>query len=183
MMFFYRHFFGLSMLQILRVGILASMTFFSPIFASDESSDRENKIKIAYLFHFGQFVEWTIKTPVFTYCIYENLDFSDLLKQAYNAKTLDSLLIEVQNVNATSTMTNCHIVYFPKEVSVHVLSQISNKPILSIGTQKNFNQIGGIIYLFEEEHKIRFSINNANALKLGLKISSQLLSLSKEPQP
>lgn len=178
----YRNFF-IKLLQILRASLLASLAFcVAPACADDEVSERENKIKIAYLFHFAQFTEWEIKSPVFTYCIYEDSHFSDLLKQAYSTKTLGTAIIDVQTINATSTLDHCQIIFFPKEVPLHLLNQISKKPILSIGSQKNILD-QGIIHLFEEDQKIRFSINKANALQSNLKISSQLLSLSKEPQP
>jgi hypothetical protein len=65
-------------------------------------------------------------------------------------------------------------------ISVDVLARIHKKPIISVGSQKNILE-NGIIYLFDDNQKIHFYINNNNALESGLKISSQLLALSKEP--
>ena len=72
----------------MRVLVLsACMAFYSvPGFANDEATERENKIKIAYLFHFGQFTEWAVHPPVFNYCVYDDAQFSLLLKQAYVGK-------------------------------------------------------------------------------------------------
>jgi len=66
-------------------------------------------------------------------------------------------------------------------VSSGFLQKISKYAILSIGSQKDFTQLGGIIYLFAEDQKLRFYINNTAATGSGLKISSQLLKLSREP--
>jgi hypothetical protein len=88
----------------------------------------------------------------------------------------------VQNITDKSNIDNCQLIYFPNKISSDLLTQMRKKPILSVGAQKNVLE-QGIIYLFEDEQKIRFFINNAAALVSGLKISSQLLSLSKEPQP
>jgi hypothetical protein len=108
--------------------------------------------------------------------------FSELLKQAYVGKTLGNSQVNVQNITEKSNIDNCQLVYFPNKASTDLLERIHKKPILSIGSQKSFAE-QGIIYLFEDEQKIRFFINNVAALTAGLKISSQLLSLSKEPQP
>lgn len=166
-----------------RLILLVSISFYvAPTFAADESTERENKIKIAYLFHFSQFTEWAAKPPIFNYCVYEDLPFSELLKNAYAGKTLSDSRINVQNITEKSNIDNCQLIYFPNKISADLLTQIRKKPILSIGAQKNILE-QGIIYLFEDEQKIRFFINNVAALTSGLKISSQLLSLSKEPQP
>jgi hypothetical protein len=156
---------------------------FSYVFAfGDTEVERTEKIKIAYLFHFSQFTEWAIKPPVFTYCVYENSHFSALLKQAYDGKTLGTSQIDVQDVNATSTFDSCQLLYFPGNVPADLLASIRKKPILTVGEQKNILD-QGIIYLFEDNQKIRFFINNTQALSVSLKINSQLLSLSKEPLP
>jgi hypothetical protein len=156
---------------------------FSYVYAfADTEVERTEKIKIAYLFHFSQFTEWAIKPPVFTYCVYENSHFSALLKQAYDGKTLGTSQIDVQDVNATSTFDSCQLLYFPGNVPADLLASIRKKPILTVGEQKNILD-QGIIYLFEDNQKIRFFINNTQALSVSLKINSQLLSLSKEPLP
>ncbi len=169
--------------MILRLLILFTCIFLigKPAFA-DKETERENKIKIAYLFHFSQFTEWSTKPSVFNFCIYDDISFGSLLKQAYVGKKLGETPVNVQNITEKSNVDNCQLIYFPNSVSTELLSHLNKKPILSIGSQKNIVE-QGIIYLFEEEQKVRFFINNSVAIASGLKISSQLLSLSKEPQP
>jgi hypothetical protein len=185
-LFFSRKVMGIFVPRILRLLLLlAGISFYSlstTSYAADDSTERENKIKIAYLFHFSQFTEWAIKSPVFTYCVYDDTHFSELLRRAYAGKMLGTSQIEVKSITAQSNLDSCQLIYFPNTVSMDLLAQIYKKPILSVGTQKTILE-QGIIYLFEDDQKIRFFINNAAALTSGLKISSQLLSLSKEPQP
>ncbi len=177
----FRYLFTFLLRRILHVIILLFGIYYTlPSFA-DESFEREVKIKIAYLFHFNQFTEWTTKLPVFNYCVYENAHFSELLKQAYQGKKHGDMEIEIRNISAQSNVDNCQLIYFPNDISTDLLAKIRKKPILSVGTQKGFIEQGGIIYLFEENQKIRFFINNTGALAAGLKINSQLLALSKDP--
>lgn len=155
---------------------------FAPAFAlADDAQERAEKIKIAYLFHFSQFTEWAAKPAIFTYCVYDDVHFTERLQQAYAGKTLGSLQISVQAVSAQSNLDGCQLLYFPGKAPSEILSQLQKKPILTVGEQKNFTE-QGIIYLFEDNQKIRFFINNAAAASVNLKINSQLLSLSKEPQ-
>jgi hypothetical protein len=174
--------FILQTLRVLTLFVWFSI-FPAPTFAfADEATERENKIKIAYLFHFSQFTEWAVTLPIFNYCVYDDAHFGLLLKQAYVGKILRNSKVEVINVTEKSNVDECQLLYFPDTVSTDVLARIRQKPILSIGSQKSFLE-QGIIYLFEDDQKIHFYINNAAALASGLKISSQLLLLSKEPRP
>lgn len=145
-----------------------------------EPSEREQQITAAYLYHFIQFTEWPEKPVVFRYCVYENADFADLLRKTYSDKTIGDASIEVSNINEQK-LDDCHLIYFSQPVSTGFLQKISKYAILSVGSQKNFTASGGIIYLFEQDQKLRFYINNTAATTTGLKISSQLLKLSREP--
>jgi hypothetical protein len=153
----------------------------SSVQAQDESLSPELKIKIAYLFHFSQFTQWTIPPPLFNYCVYEDIELTAQIKQAYLGKTIANTPISVQTIGEQSDFNGCHLIYFPHSVSNEFLIKVIEKPILTIGTQKNFIALGGIIYLFEDFQKIHFFINNNKAQAVGLKINAQLLSLSKEP--
>ncbi len=172
----------LSRLQrVLRAIILLSCLFLQAesTFA-DEENERENKIKIAYLFHFAQFTEWSAKSSSFNYCVYDDTHFAKLLKTAYFDKTLNGNEVNVNLINVESNFSDCHLIYFPHDVPQNILIKITKKPILTVGTLKNFIEQNGIIYMYEKDQKIRFYIDNANAQEAGLKISSQLLALSKD---
>jgi len=148
---------------------------------AEEASARELQVKVAYLYHFTKFAEWPVATPVFHYCVYQNADFADLLRQAYSNKTIGEASIEVQNINAQTPLDGCQLIYFSQAVSTGFLEKIHKLAILSVGVQEDFPKIGGIIYLFEEDQKMHFYINNTAAVEAGLKISSQLLTLSRKP--
>lgn len=160
--------------------MLASLCSWN-IGVAEESSVRELQVKVAYLYHFTKFTEWPTASPIFHYCVYQNADFADLLRQAYNHKTIGEAHIEVQNINAQTQLDDCQLIYFPQTAPADFLVKISQRAILSVGAQEDFTKLGGIIYLFEEDEKMHFYINNAAAMEAGLKISSQLLNLSREP--
>ncbi len=149
--------------------------------AEDSLQNREMKMKVAYLFHFAQFTEWSTQLTAFNYCVYENEETATILKQAYKDKKIGDLVINVATIYENSLIDSCQVIFFPQATSEHFFYKIDKKSILTVGVQKNFIQLGGIIYLFEEDEKIRFYINNKKALQVNLKLNSQLLSLSKEP--
>jgi hypothetical protein len=153
----------------------------SNVGVAEESSDRKSQIIAAYLFHFTKFTGWPTVSPVFHYCVYEDADFAGLLKKTYSDKTVAGASIDVKNINAQSKWDDCQLIYFSEAAQKEFVEKISRYAILSVGAQNDFMQLDGIIYLFEEDQKIRFYINNVAATNAGLKISSQLLQLSKEP--
>lgn len=146
-----------------------------------EPSERELQIKAAYLYHFIKFTTWPDTPPVFHYCVYQDAGFANLLRKMYSDKTVGEASIDVTNINEQIKPDDCHLIYFSQTVSVDFLQKISQYAILSVGTDNRFTESGGIIYLFEQDQKLRFYINNAAATDAGLKISSQLLKLSIEP--
>lgn len=160
--------------------VLASLCSWN-ISVAEESSVRELQIKVAYLYHFTKFIEWPLVIPIFHYCVYQNADFADLLRQTYSNKTIGEARIEVQNINAQTKLDDCQLIYFSQAAPADFLEKVSKQAILSVGSQENFTKLGGIIHLFEEDQKMHFHVNNAAAIAAGLKISSQLLNLSREP--
>ncbi|MGZ5026906.1 MAG: YfiR family protein [Methylobacter sp.] len=162
-------FLSLALLSVCNTGI------------AEEALERESQITAAYLYHFTKFTEWPAVSPVFHYCVYDDAGFTNLLQQTYHGKTIGDAGIDVKNINSQSKLDDCQLIYFPDPGPADFLKKVSKYPILSVGSQKDFTELGGVIYLFEEDQKIRFYVNNAAAINAGLKISSQLLKLSKEP--
>lgn len=144
---------------------------------ADESSNLKMQITAGFLYHFAQFTKWPTPLSVVHYCIYEDPDFSAILQKAYSNETG----IDVKNINAQSNITACQIIYFSKNPTADFMKRISKQPVLSVGMEQGFTELGGIIYLYENNLKLRFYINNTAAITAGLKLSSQLLELSKEP--
>jgi hypothetical protein len=93
---------------------------------------------------------------LFTYCVYEDIELTQQIKQAYLGKTIASTPIFVQTISEQSNIDGCHLIYFPHFVSNEFLVKVSAKPILTIGTQNDFIALGGMIYLFEDHQKFIF---------------------------
>ena len=163
----------------LRILFVFILLFGKPVFA-DEETDRQNRITFAYLLHFAHFTEWAVKPKVFNFCVYDDFAFSELLKEAYVGKKIENTPVNVENITIKSNVDSCQLVYFPNQASAELLLHLNKKPILSIGSQKNILE-QGVIYLFSDNQKLYFFINTEMAHASGLKISSQLLMLSKDP--
>ena len=162
--------------------MVLNFLYLVPAYADAEDMDRELKIKIAYLYHFSQFTQWSKPLSTLNYCVFDDVAISELLKTTFIGKnSTGTIKLAVHAVTEQDDLDLCQIIYFPHIASKEILNSIYHKPILSVGGQKDFIQLGGIIYLFEEDQKIRFFINNNDAQEANLKINSQLLALSRLP--
>jgi hypothetical protein len=52
-------------------------------------------------------------------------------------------------------------------------------PVLTVSEMPGFDELGGMVNFFIEDRRIRFEINPQAAARSGLRISSQLLNLSR----
>jgi hypothetical protein len=56
---------------------------------------------------------------------------------------------------------------------------VAGLPVLTVGEHEEFLTDGGMIRLFVEDNKVRFSINQKAADAAGILISSRLLRLAR----
>lgn len=150
----------------------------SPLWGS--SSALETKIKAAYLYNFTKFVEWPQNggKPV-KICVLGDAGMSKVLEELAS-KQGEKKEFSIQTVTK-SQIESCDILYLSgsdREVQ-NTLELAKEHDILTVSDNDNFSNNGGIVTLFSESGKIRFTINIAAVKKTNLKISSKLLELAK----
>jgi len=151
---------------------------------SVSSTERELQIKAAYLYNFTKFITWTdsslSKTDDFTFCIVEDEYFTHVLTQIVKARTISNKTPQIKTVSKTDTLTECHLIYIPQQTTLlneFYLKKAVHTQSLTVGENLSFTQLGGIIRFYTKNNKLKFEINNPNAINAGLKIQSQLLKL------
>ena len=155
---------------------------------SQAQSFTEYEVKAAYIFNFAKFVEWSdsifpSKTSPLILGIYGGDPFGDILQKTFNDRTVNGRKWIVKYYKEGDKIEKCHILFIPKIEMVEllkVLNSVRNRSILTVGDNiKDFCQTGGIINFTPQYSKYRFEINNGEASKIKLIISSKLLILSK----
>ena len=151
-----------------------------------DQKDKEYHIKAAFLLNFAKFMEWPshafsdTSTPLIL-CILGKDPFDKALKTIEDKIAKERRLV-IKKASCIEDMKECHILFIStsekKNLSV-ILSKIKGLPILTVAETKNFCQSGGIVNFIVVKNKIRFEINVEAAKRIGLKISSKLLKLSK----
>jgi hypothetical protein len=155
----------------------------------EESQLSGRQLKAAFLFNFAKFTEWpaTVFTeeisPVVIGILGEN-PFGEDLEKTLHGKFINKHPLVIKEFRSPQQATNCHVLFIsPSEKGrlPEILEQLRGASVLTVGETNQFIQDGGMINFVMEGNKIRFQINNDEAVKAGLKISSRLLSLATSP--
>ncbi len=147
---------------------------------------KEYKIKTALLYNFFKFVEWPSEaftdpgSPMICYILGKE-PYDTALEKIGERTVRDRKLVvrRIENINDIGT---CHAIYVCASEKEHlgdILEIVKGRNILTVGGMEKFGELGGMINFFKDGKKVRFEINPDAALEADLKISSQLLALSK----
>ncbi|MDB6033161.1 MAG: YfiR family protein [Verrucomicrobiales bacterium] len=146
-----------------------------------------NKVKAGYLFNFAKFVEWprecfqTKDSPIIVAVLGKDSIAEDI-QATLQGTAIDGHPLEVRLVPETTEALDCHLLFIcasERKRLPKIFEIQRGKHILTVSDMEHFNEDGGMICLRKEGVNIRFEINQKDAEKAGLKISSKLLQLAK----
>ena len=134
--------------------------------------------------HFALFVEWPDKNKnLVNICIVGEDPFGAffdkmLLSKQTNHSAKKTLL---SRLKVGQSIEKCNIVFSTKGSTTEKFWQNipKNHSILLVSEFDQFTKLGGLIDFYTENKKIRIEINMDAVDKAGIKISSELLKLSK----
>jgi len=193
---------------ILVILILFAAVLSPGVHAEDSQLATERKIKAAFLYNFINFVQWPEsvmgdkKSPVVIGVVGSRNSTKEFLKIV--SKKVKNKKIEVRQFDEfcnvaknkkncrdkkrldliEKSLKKCQVVFIADCESLssndvlYVLNNLKGTPVLTVGEEKEFLKMGGIIN-FLTGQKIQFEINLDAASKNSLKIRSKLLKLAK----
>jgi len=172
--------------RALRLALLVCLALGIPSNGLSQAAS-EYQLKAEFIYNFAKFVVWppaTFPTPSdsFGMCVYERNPISAVLERDMQGKTVQGRRIAVKTVVNIGEARACQILFIgqiKKATLNDLLKDLQGAPVLTVGEAPGFTQAGGMINLAVESGQLRFVVNNGAARKVGLKISSRLLSLAK----
>jgi hypothetical protein len=169
---------------------LATMLFATPAIAgggapaggSDVAADIA--VKAAFLYNFAKFTEWPALPPSgpIVLCVVGDDAIANALVETVKGQNISGHSLEVSRPQDSSSWRSCHLLFIADaetRKSAGGLAGIKTLPVLTVSDGKDFSQAGGIIELFVESGRMRFTINMDAAEGSGLRLSSRLLGLAK----
>ena len=142
----------------------------------------EYRVKAAYLFNFAKFVEWPAAAAAdpITICVAGRNVFGEALSETIRGETINGRALAVRVI--IEPEAGCQIVFVPRGAAASAyLGAARTSPSLTVGESPDFIEQGGIVNFTLEGANVRFQIDAGAAERAGLRISSRLLRLAREP--
>ena len=145
---------------------------------------REYQVKAAFLFNFGQFVEWppssfTATNTPFVIGILGSDPFGSFIDETVAGEKVSGHPIIVQRYTDVKEIRNCHVLFINQPYSSEIANFLNNRSILTVSDENDFAKNGGMIRFSTQKNKIRLQINPSAAKAAKLTISSKLLRLAE----
>jgi len=142
------------------------------------------KYKALFIYNFTKHIEWPAsqKTGDFVVGVVGQNILVDKLIEVTNNKKVGNQNIVIQTYKSVNEITNCNIVVLgannstPKKLAL-VLQKI-NSSTLVVSNGNNSATKGATINFTIQNSKLKFELNNADATKRQLKISTYLHNLA-----
>lgn len=149
-----------------------------------EGGSLEYPIKAAYLYKFGNYVEWP--KPAFSsagsplnLCVVGDDPFGPLLDSAVEGQRIEGRAIALRRLKSVGRDSGCHILYLgvadPQRAG-QVLETVRGESVLIVSDAGS--GAPGMIQFVLRDNRVRFNIDDDMARSSGLTISSKLLSLA-----
>jgi hypothetical protein len=156
-------------------------------FAAEPAASPEYQLKAVYLFNFAQFTQWPpnafeSRDAPFVIGILGNDPFAGALEEAVKGETIAGHSISIRHFARPEEAQACHILFVDAAARANLdrfLAIAKARPILTVSDIPGFARRGGTIGFYFDGAKLRFEINQAEAQRNGLQLSSQLLKLAR----
>jgi len=143
----------------------------------------EYPVKAAYLFNFGQFVEWPAQAwdspgAPFVIGIVGNDPFGKMLDDVVRGESLDGHPLQVRRFANPEEIAACQILFIGRSESGRLdqtLHALQGRSVLTVTDIDGAEKHGAVIVLWNDNNRIRMRINLAAARASRLVISSKLL--------
>jgi hypothetical protein len=144
----------------------------------------EYEIKAAYLYDFGKFVQWPVRSKNlggFAICVLGVDPFGRVLDETVAGQTIGGESVVVRRIDQPIDAGGCRILFVSSSEATTLksdLEALKESSILTVSDMPQFTQRGGMIHFLTEDRRVRFDINQAAATRAGLRLSSQLLKVA-----
>ncbi|MFZ0562794.1 MAG: YfiR family protein [Terriglobales bacterium] len=147
----------------------------------------DTQVKAAYLYNFAKFVEWPTRifpnenSPL-VICAIGDEHISDVLERLLSGKKVSGHPVETRRPQSSAELKLCHILFIgfsAKEPIANALNALHGSSVLTVGQNREFIPLGGMINLTLDHATIGLEINPEASQAVGLKISSRLLVVAR----
>lgn len=145
----------------------------------------ETAVKAAFLPKFARYVSWprgAMPAPGQPYqlCLVGRDPFGDMIERAAASEVISGRRVAVRRVAGAAGAAGCHVAFVSgdqAEATARVLASLRSHRVLTV-TDARAGPTRGMIHFTVSGGRVRFYIDEVEAGRAGLSISSRLLSLA-----
>ena len=146
----------------------------------------EYQIKAAILYNLVRFIDWPdeafadSRAPVVISIVGKDPFGSEI--EVIRGQTVQGRKVVIHRARTLGDLRRCHVLFVSESEKgrlVKVLRAAENWNTLTVADWQGSAEQGACVDFYEEDHKIRFSINIEASSKARLKVSSKLLRLAQ----
>jgi hypothetical protein len=137
----------------------------------------------AFLFNFAKFTVWPADAPQkgpLTICVSGDPEVVSALEGIVKGRPVGGREVTAASVSGGGWRA-CHMLYSTRldaRQSQQIIDELKGLPVLTVSDRDRFTEQGGMVGLFVDGTKLRFSINTEAADRSRLHFSSRVLVLA-----
>lgn len=137
------------------------------------------KFHTVFMYNFTKYVKWpeNATQDKFVIGVVGRADIVPHLEQMASTKNVNGKPIEVRIFNSASEVSQCHMLFLPKEKSSDLSSlraKLAQKPTLIVSEKNGLGKEGSDINFVIDNGRWKFELNEAATAMHQLKVSSEL---------
>lgn len=165
---------------------LAAAILATPFAAGGQSPQRATDVvlKAAFLYNFTRFAEWPAlgTGQAIVVCIVGDDAMAAAFDKTAAGKSIGGHAVETTKPVDAASWTACHVLFIADSEarrSVNELLLIRTAPVLTVSDRPGFARTSGLVELYLEGGRMRFSVNVDALERSGLQLSSRVLGLAR----
>ena len=171
----------------IRCLVLIQVLLLSSLFPQSSAETKAPEMKSIYTLNFIRFTHWPesedkAKNDLGICYSAETSVAASIAKTSM--QQINGRALQFRQITLPAPVNECDVFFIsdssPQRLRRLLAATLQGLPILLVGDNTGFLKYGGMIELFEQDRKIRFSINLDAIRKSGLRLDAQLLDLAVE---
>jgi hypothetical protein len=167
-------------------GLCAALVASAPQFAADVHD--EDEIEAAFLYRFAAYVDWpseALSGQDFTIAVLGSDSIVRQLQQMLPNHSLKNRPAQVRRIRGLDELRDAQILFVGPRYNDElksVIARVANRPVLVVTASDHGLDEGSCVNFLVVDRRVRFEVSLTAADRVGLKVSSELLSVAVRVQ-